>query len=218
MNFLERIIADKRTEVARAKAIRPLRDLEHSALFNVPRPSMREALAQPGPSIIAEFKRKSPSKGDINRDASPQMVVPGYRRAGAAAVSVLTDAYFNGSLQDLSDAFGCTDIPLLRKDFIIDEYQLVEARSAGASAILLIAAALGSTELRDLAAMASSLELDVLFEVHCEEELEKCPQNISIIGVNNRNLETFAVDVATSLELAGKIPGGISESFRERDQ
>ncbi len=215
MSILGKIIADKRIRVDLAKSSIPVSELEKGPLFRAERPSFREALRKPGPSVIAEFKRKSPSRGFINEGARPEIVIPGYEKAGAAAVSVLTDGYFDGSLDDLSTAFRSCSLPLLRKDFIIDEYQVVEARSAGASAILLIAAALEKRDLEKLAGMAFSLGLDVLFEIHNEVELEKCPQTISIVGVNNRNLETFEVNTGISVKLAPLIPDGclrVSES------
>ena len=207
MNVLEQIIAKKRVEIEKSKTLFPVEILRHSPLFNAVRPSFRASLDQPGPSVIAEFKRKSPSKGLINLTARPEDIVKAYEAAGAAAVSVLTDPHFSGTLQDLVTAFSYAGIPLLRKDFIIDPYQIFEARSAGASAILLIAAALEQDKLKELSALALSLDMDVLFEVHNEAELEKCPDNVSIIGVNNRNLETFVVNTEISMHLAGKIPG-----------
>ncbi|HYW95107.1 MAG TPA: indole-3-glycerol phosphate synthase TrpC [Bacteroidales bacterium] len=215
MTILERIIADKRVEVASAKSAVPLKELEKSPLFTAERPSFRLNIGRPGPSIIAEFKRKSPSKGFINATAKPDVIVPGYQAAGAAAISVLTDRYFSGSLDDLVTAFSCSGLPLLRKDFVIDEYQVFEARASGASAILLIATAMGQDELNRISSRALSLELDVLFEIHSEADLQKCPKNISIIGVNNRNLETFAVNTDVSIQLLKQIPDSclkVSES------
>ncbi len=206
MNILDQIIADKKGEVEKAKASKTIKVLEQSKLFSRPVPSFRNALLQPGPSVIAEFKRRSPSKGFINETAEPEVVLPGYERAGAAAISVLTDPYFSGNIHDLEKAAGCVGIPLLRKDFIIDEYQLIEAKSSGASAVLLIAAALDGNKLSELSFLAYSLGLDVLFEIHSERELDKCPERVSIIGVNNRNLETFEVDTGLSIKLAELIP------------
>ncbi len=215
MNFLEKIIAEKRSEIEKMRLLKPLKEMENDRSFLAGRPSFRAAVASPGPSIIAEFKRRSPSRGVIHETADPAEVACKYEKAGASAVSVLTDGHFGGNAGDLIRVTQKINIPVLRKDFIIDEYQVVEARQSGASAILLIASALSKKELTDLARLAHSLELDVLFEVHHEQELEKCPDGVSIIGVNNRDLETFAVNTEVSLELLEKLPDGnlkISES------
>jgi indole-3-glycerol phosphate synthase len=167
-------------------------------------------------SIIAEFKRKSPSKGILNATASVAEVTGGYNRSGASALSVLTDTeYFGGSVSDLSVARACNNLPVLRKDFVISEYQVFESKAIGADAVLLIAAVLESNRLRDLARLAQSLGLEVLMEVHNIEELDKVNGFVDVIGVNNRSLDTFVVDINTSLQLADKIPDDfvkISES------
>jgi len=163
------------------------------------------------PGIIAEFKRKSPSKGSINMKADPVDVAEGYRMAGASAMSILTDRdFFGGSFDDLSKVRSSQpDLPLLRKDFIIDPYQLHEASAYGADMVLLIAAILEKGEVADLSGEAGSLGLHVLFEVHGEEELEKYHPSIKYVGVNNRDLKSFRVDTGRSLELIRNMPPGI---------
>ena len=182
-----------------------------------------------GPNIIAEFKRRSPSKGWINKDTDVALVVPFYASHGAAAISVLTDSeYFGGSIEELIIARTVADIPLLRKDFIVDAYQLHEAKGYGADVILLIASCLTKEEVRSLAHEAKELGLEVLLEIHTEKEVEHVCDAIDIIGVNNRNLETFETDIETSVRLIKYLPSDrpvISESgidspgtiFRLRD-
>jgi indole-3-glycerol phosphate synthase len=166
--------------------------------------------------IIAEFKRKSPSRGVINADVSIEEVTTGYFRSGASALSILTDnAFFGGSESDLTRARELNSIPILRKDFILDEYQIIEARAMGADAILLIAAVLSAAEVLQLARFARSLEMQVLLEIHGRTELDRLCEYVDMVGVNNRDLNTFEVDMAVSLELAGEIPSGfvkVSES------
>lgn len=158
--------------------------------------------------IIAEFKRKSPSKGIFNATARPEIVTKAYADGGASGLSVLTDEkYFAGSNEDLQKARAVNEIPVLRKDFIIDEYQVLEAKAIGADAILLIAECLTAARVRQLAALARSLALETLLEVHSGEQLEKIGPDILLLGVNNRDLATFKVSVQRSLDLAGKIPG-----------
>jgi indole-3-glycerol phosphate synthase len=224
LTILDKILAHKRIEVEECKSARPTQLLERSALFSSPVKSMAKALAQPGKQgIIAEFKRKSPSKGVINANVSIEDVTTGYVHAGASGLSVLTDThFFGGSNEDFLQARRVNQCPMLRKDFVIDEYQIVEAKSIGADVILLIAAALEPEKLKQLAAFAHSLGLEVLMEVHNEEELrsnEGTP--VEMIGVNNRSLKTFEVTTAISRQLAPLIPGGvvkISESGIESVQ
>ncbi len=217
MNILDEIVAHKRAEVASQKERVPLNVLEQSPFFASPSFSLRQSLLQSGKSgIIAEFKRRSPSKGDINPGASVEQVTKGYVLAGASALSVLTDErFFGGSAGDLSEARKCNACPILRKDFIVDEYQIIEAKSIGADAILLIAACLEKDRLRQLAKTAADLGLEVLMEVHAEEELDHWTPEIKLVGVNNRNLKTMAVSVQTSIEMFPFIPTealAISES------
>lgn len=216
MNILDKIIAHKREEVARAKSDVPVETLRSSELFTRPVLSLKESLTREGSTgIIAEFKRRSPSKGVINAKADVTDVTKGYALHGAAALSVLTDTeFFGGSKADLGKA-RVNNVPILRKDFIIDEYQLIEARSIGADVILLIAANLAPSEVKRLATYAKGLGLEVLLEIHNEEELGHICDECDVVGVNNRDLKTFTVDVKRSLELSRKIPDNkikISES------
>lgn len=218
MNILEKIIADKYKEVEEKSSILPVKLLERSAYFEGKVVSMKKYVTNPDKSgIIAEFKRKSPSKGMINASASVEQVSIGYMQAGASALSILTDKeYFGGTNEDLKIARKFNFCPILRKDFVVDEYQIVEAKSIGADCILLIAAALEPEKLKSLAAFAKSLGLEVLLEVHDGEELEKSlNENVNLVGVNNRNLKTFEVSLDTSLSLVNRIPSNfvkISES------
>ena len=170
------------------------------------RPSFFDALSKDGPSVIAEFKRRSPSKGLINDQAGIEEVVAGYKDAGVKACSVLTDVHFGGEPEDLARAFRIAQLPLLRKDFIVDEYQIIEARALGASAILLIASVLSVKEISQFTNLARSLGLDVLFEVHNQEEVQKADPSIRIFGVNNRDLNTFKTDTQRSFELVKSLP------------
>lgn len=209
MNILDKIIAYKQTEVAARKRVTSLADLERSAAFTRPVLSLRQFLLdETKTGIIAEFKRKSPSKGVINGQADVVEVTSAYARHGASGLSVLTDAeFFGGSTEDLVKA-RVNKIPILRKDFIIDEYQIVEARAMGADVILLIAACLTPADVKRLAAFAQSLQLEVLLELHDEEELQHVCDETVLVGINNRNLKTFAVDIDRSLAMAQRIPAG----------
>lgn len=207
MNILEKIDAVKREEVKNRRLTNPVSVLERSAFFNRLMPSFHEALAKPFPSVIGEFKRKSPSRGDINPSADILKVAFGYQEAGIAAMSVLTDEeFFGGKNSDLQDAAGSLKIPVLRKDFIVDEYQVVEAKSIGASAILLIASILTKKEVDLFAGLAINLGMDILFEIHDLADLDKMSQKINIIGVNNRNLKTFEISMGNSNELFQYLP------------
>ena len=217
MDILEKIIADKRREVALKKSIIPVSQLENLILFNSRTNSLSKLLQNSTSGIIAEHKRKSPSKSTINSSFTVEEVVKGYQNAGVCGISVLTDMkYFGGSLEDLLLARASVTIPLLRKEFIIDEYQLIEAKAHGADIILLIAAVLTRQEIKYLSEFAQSLGLEVLLEVHNEEELQKAIMpSLNMIGVNNRNLKTFEVSLSYSKELASLIPNEfvkISES------
>ncbi|MEN7551393.1 indole-3-glycerol phosphate synthase TrpC [Rapidithrix thailandica] len=209
MNILDKIILHKREEVALQKEKVSTNILESFPLFDRKPLSTKGSIRHPERSgIIAEFKRKSPSKGIINDRVLPQDITKAYQAAGASAVSVLTDqAFFAGSLDDLTAARQALQIPVLRKDFVIDEYQILEAKAYGADLILLIAANLEPQQTKQLAAFAKSLELEVLMEVHNREELElHTNEHLDIIGVNNRNLKTFEVSLDTSIELSELIP------------
>lgn len=209
MNILDKIIANKRKELEERKAQVSIAVLEKSELFSKPNLSLTKFLRDPHKSgIIAEFKRKSPSKGWINEYADVSEVVGQYEQAGASGISVLTDSeFFGGSDNDLKSAREIVNIPILRKDFIIDEYQIVEARAMGANVILLIAAALNPDDVKRLSEFTKALGMEVLLEVHDDEELLiNRIDSVDIIGVNNRSLKTFKVDLATSFRLAEMIP------------
>lgn len=167
---------------------------------------MKRALASSPAGIIAEFKRRSPSKGWIYKTAKADEIPTAYEAAGASAISILTDAkFFGGSLRDIRTARPLVDIPILRKDFIIDEYQLLQARIAGADAVLLIAACLTQEECADLTARAHALGLEVLLEIHSPRELAYISKDVDMVGVNNRNLGTFVTDVENSFRIAGQL-------------
>ena len=215
-DILSEIIANKRFEVDLQKQSISLEQLQNSLETTVKQRSLKEALKSSSSGIIAEFKRRSPSKGWINRKAQAEDIVPGYANAGASAVSILTDEkFFGGNLKDIKDARPLIDIPILRKDFIVDEYQLYQAKIIGADAVLLIAAALKKEELNALAAKAHELGLEVLLEIHSVEELKYINANMDVIGINNRNLGTFFTDVENSFRLAEQLPSDavlVSES------
>ena len=217
MNVLERIIEDTREEVARRRGQVPLRDLE-AALAGRPEPRpFCEALTRPGVSVIAEHKRRSPSAGPLREGASVEAIVQAYERGGAAALSVLTEPFhFAGSLDDLRAARQATHLPVLRKDFIVDPYQVYESAAAGADAILLIVAALHPEDLRVLLGEARGLDLDVLVEIHDEAELETALDiEADVLGINNRDLTDFSVDLQRTFELLMDVPAGktvVSES------
>lgn len=208
MTILDVIIENKKKELAAEKKIRSVKELEATVFYNRETVSLSENLLDKSKTgIIAEFKRKSPSLGVINSEASVAEVSSGYFREGASGVSVLTESkYFGGSLADLSLARGDGMVPILRKDFIIDEYQVIEAKADGADAILLIAAALKKNEILNLARLAHSIGLEVLFEIHKAKELYMVNQYVNIVGVNNRNLKTFDVNTDVSFALAEEIP------------
>jgi indole-3-glycerol phosphate synthase len=208
MNILDLIITDKKIEVNQRKRIFPSAYWESSPLFERKTKSLAKSLKASNSGIIAEHKRRSPSKQNINSSLSVEKVARGYESAGVCGMSILTDGkYFGGSLDDLTIARAVSDFPLLRKEFIIDEYQIIEAKAFGADAILLIAAILSPKEILSFSKTAKSLGLDVLLEVHNLNELEKSIMpSIDLIGVNNRNLKTFKVSLETSRSLAEEIP------------
>ena len=218
MNILDKIIATKKEEVAAQKKVVSIEQLEKYPGFARKCNSLKENLQKDGASgIIAEFKQKSPSKGEINFSAKVEEVTKAYNAAGASCLSVLTDfEYFGGTLANLTKAREANpDIPILRKDFMIDTYQIVEAKAFGADVILLIAACLSKEKALELAKKAKELGLDVLMEIHNTEELEIVNDYVDVVGVNNRNLKTFEVSVETSVELSKLIPSKfvkISES------
>ena len=208
MNILDNIILDKRREVMLKKSIIPVSQLEASVFFEKQTISLSHNLRNSSSGIIAEHKRRSPSKAEINYGFTVEEVVKGYETAGACGISVLTDGkYFGGSLDDLLLARATVNIPLLRKEFIVDEYQILEAKAHGADLILLIAAVLSREEIKSLSEFAHRLGLEVLLEVHNQEELEKSIMpSLDMIGVNNRNLKTFEVSLDFSKKLADLIP------------
>lgn len=207
MNILDTIIAAKQQEVASRKKNISIQQLEQQPLFMQPIPSLRQSLLHPSTNgIIAEFKRKSPSKGNIHLEADVTAVTKAYATGGASGISVLTDeTFFGGSWSDLEAAIQW-GVPVLRKDFIIDEYQIVEARAHGAAVILLIAACLTPLQVKTLAATARSLGLEILLELHDAAELAHIHPSVTLVGINNRNLKTFAVNWQHSIELAAQIP------------
>ncbi|MEJ8843792.1 indole-3-glycerol phosphate synthase TrpC [Lacibacter sp. H375] len=207
MNILDKIIVQKRIEVEERKAKVSVIELQQQPLYARPVLSLKQFLLDDTKTgIIAEFKRQSPSKGVINGKADVVEVTTAYTNNGASCLSVLTDEqFFGGSTNDLLKA-RVNEIPILRKDFIVDEYQITEAKAMGADVILLIAACLTSAEVKRLAIFAKSLGLEVLLELHAEEELEHICEETEIVGINNRNLKTFEVDIERSLRMAKQIP------------
>lgn len=214
--ILQEIIAEKHREIAQRSKATPVELIEHvigeqqdapRGFFN----ALQRAAAANRPAVIAEIKKASPSKGVIRENFDPVAIAKSYEAAGAACLSVLTDEkFFQGSEHYLSDARDATQLPVIRKDFIVDAYQVFEARAMGADCILLIAACLSRDEMRDLTALAYELGMDVLIEVHNAEELNKIKGlPLRMIGINNRNLHTFEVDLQTTFALAADIPADI---------
>ena len=222
-DLLKAIVAATRTRVITRRASVSLESLEARTIVQSAPRGFRNALAAPGLRVIAECKRRSPSRGVLREDYLPAAIASSYERAGAAAISVLTEpTFFDGDLAHLEAVRTAVELPLLRKDFIVDEYQLVEARAAGADAVLLIVGALDDTEVRRLMPAATALGLDVLVEVHDEGELDRAlAAGATLVGVNNRNLRTLAVDVDASFRLAARLPKdvlAVAESgLRKRD-
>ena len=206
MNILDTIITKKKIEIAERKRNKSIFELENGPFFKNVALSFRDFLLEEDKTgIIAEFKRKSPSKGVINDTSTVTEVTTAYARSGASAISVLTDEeFFGGSLKDLLEAT-INEVPLLRKDFIIDEYQLVESKAFGAEVILLIAACLSREEVKRFAALAKNLGLNVLLEIHNLQELAHICNDVDVVGVNNRDLKTFTVDINRSLELGEQL-------------
>jgi len=206
-DILSEIIANKRFEVDLQKQAISIEQLQEGISEAPVIRSMKQALASSKSGVIAEFKRRSPSKGWIKQDARPEEIVLSYATAGASALSILTDEkFFGGNLKDIRIARPLVEIPILRKDFIIDEYQLYQAKIVGADAVLLIAAALEQERCNELTEKAHSLGLEVLLEIHSPEELSYINKKIDMVGINNRNLGTFFTDVENSFRLAGQLP------------
>lgn len=207
MNILDKIIEHKKLEVASRKTAVSIDALKQSKFYSRQTLSLKQFLLDENKTgIIAEFKRKSPSKGIINDTADVVEVTAAYTKYGASCLSVLTDEnFFGGTSEDLIKA-RINNIPILRKDFIVDEYQLTEAKSIGADVILLIAACLTPARVKELAAFAKNLNLEVLLEIHTEEELQHICDEVDVVGVNNRDLKTFTVDINRSIALSKKIP------------
>jgi indole-3-glycerol phosphate synthase len=224
MNVLERIVDATRSDLRRRRKEVPIADLERRLAAREDRP-FSEALTRPGVSVIAEHKRASPSAGEIRPGSSVTEIVQAYERGGASALSILTEPHhFHGSLEDLEEARAASRLPILRKDFIVDPYQVYETAAAGADALLLIVAALSQEDLEHLYREARSIDLDVLVEVHSDEELACALEVIDadVIGINNRDLSDFTVDVRRTFELLSDVPAGktvVSESgIHSRDQ
>ncbi len=216
MNILDKIITSKKREIALKKSIISTKQLENSDLFTKQTISLSKSIKNSS-GIIAEHKRRSPSKANINTAFSVEEVAKGYENGGAAGISVLTDSnYFGGSLEDLQLARASVSIPILRKEFIIDDYQIIEAKSNGADAILLISSILTREEIKQFSELAKSLSLEVLLEIHNQEELDKALMpSLNLIGVNNRNLKNFEISLTNSFDLSSSIPDDfikISES------
>ncbi|MGI8579461.1 MAG: indole-3-glycerol phosphate synthase TrpC, partial [Solirubrobacteraceae bacterium] len=224
VNVLERIVEQTRQDVERRRRDVPMASLESELERRGEDRPFSEALVRPELAVIAEHKRRSPSAGPIREDLSLTEVVGAYERGGASAVSILTEeSHFGGSLADLREVRAATRMPVLRKDFILDPYQLVESATGGAGAVLLIVAVLGRQALHELNAHARELDLDVLVEVHDADELDAAlALDADVIGINNRNLGDLSVDVERTYELLADVPAGktvVSESgFHSREQ
>ena len=213
MTILEKIVDYKRKEVAERRELVPVKKLESSEHFTAPIVSLESYLKRSDKvGIIAEIKRKSPSKGVLNEYISVEKLSIGYMQAGASALSILTDTeFFGGSNDDLTTARKFNYCPILRKDFVVDEYQIVESRAIGADAILLIAGVLDEKQIEEFSAFAASLGLEVLLEIHSLKELPKDLKDINIVGVNNRDLNDFTIDVNRSFEIAETLPNEITK-------
>lgn len=217
MKILDKIVEDKKIEINKLLSNSSISKLENSHLFSRKCISLKESIKNNNSGIICEFKRRSPSNQNINYISSLSDVVSGYEEAGAAGLSILTNKkYFDGDTQDIIDIRDISNLPILRKEFIISEYQVIEAKSIGSDAILLIASILSEEEIIGYSSLAKSIGLEVLLEIHSEDELYKISgDDIDIVGVNNRNLDTLEIDLNNSIELYGKIPSKfikISES------
>lgn len=209
MTILDQIIERKKEEVAAAKLrISPDR-LKDTAFFRRPTYSLKESINNKS-GIIAEFKRQSPSKGIINNNVQPLEVVSAYENSGASGVSILTDHdFFGGDLNDILSVRNDINIPILRKDFMIDEYQFYEAKSIGADVVLLIASCLSPDQVQEFTELAHQLKMEVLLEIHTEDELKHFNSDIDLVGINNRNLKDFKVDLQHSVQLKNQLPKGV---------
>ena len=217
MKILDNIISDKKIEIETLSKVVSISDLEKQKDFTKQSKSLKESIKKSKSGIICEFKRKSPSNEKINYKSNISEVINGYEKAGAVGVSILTNKkYFDGSLSDINEVKNSIDIPILRKEFIISEYQIVESKSIGADAILLIASILDKEEIKNYSSLAKSLGLEVLLEIHSIDELNKISNtDVDIIGVNNRNLDTLDINIENSIEMFENIPSEfikISES------
>ncbi len=206
MSILDKIILNKRKEIENSKSSKPVKFIEKSVFFQKETISLKKFLIERS-GVISEFKRKSPSKPSINLDADINSIVMGYEKANSSAVSILTDnLFFGGTKQDILSVREKITIPILRKDFIVDEYQVFESKSLGADAILLIASCLSVNEVNRLSSLAKSLGLETILEVHSKEEIKHLNENIDVVGVNNRNLKLFKTDLNNSINLSKIIP------------
>ena len=209
MNILDKILENKKQEIEKSKSKISLSQLKDSEFFGRPTFSLKETIKTKS-GIITEFKRQSPSKGIINDKVSPLEVVSQYEKFGASAISILTNKdFFCGSFDDILSVRNHINIPILRKDFTIDEYQFYEAKSIGADVILLIASCLSPTQVSEFTELAHSLNLEVLLEIHSEDELKHINKNVDFIGINNRNLKDFKVDLQHSVDLKNQLPKDI---------
>ena len=215
MNILREIVLNKRKEIHFLKKNRPISEIENSQYFNREVISLKKSLIEKS-GIISEFKRKSPSKPNINLDAEVITITRGYELSNSSGISILTDSkYFGGSNEDITSVRSEINIPILRKDFILDEYQVIESKSLGADVILLIAASLSKEDVKNLSRFAKTFDLQVILEIHSEDELSYLCDSIDVVGVNNRNLKKFETDINNSINIAGMIPSSflkISES------
>ena len=215
MSILREIVLNKRKEIHFLKKNRPISKIEKSQYFNREVISLKKSLIEKS-GIISEFKRKSPSKPNINLDAEVITITRGYELSNSSGISILTDSkYFGGSNEDITSVRSEINIPILRKDFILDEYQIIESKSLGADVILLIAASLSKEDVKNLSRFAKSFDLQVILEIHSEDELSYLCDSIDVVGVNNRNLKKFETDINNSINIAGMIPSSflkISES------
>ena len=209
MNILDKIIQHKKQEVDEAKKTTSVEQLQDSEFFERQTFSLKESLKSRS-GIIAEFKRKSPSKGIINDKATPLEVVSSYEKFGASGISMLTDSqFFGGNFNDILKIRNHIKIPILRKDFMIADYQFYEAKALGADVVLLIAACLSADQVREFSALAHQLQMEVLLEIHDESELGHFNENVDLVGINNRNLKNFEVDLQHSVNLKNLLPKGV---------
>ncbi|WP_317168434.1 indole-3-glycerol phosphate synthase TrpC [Blattabacterium cuenoti] len=206
INIIEKIVHKKKKEIKKKKNSISIKKLENSSFFRRDILSLKKNIENSKYGIIAEFKLKSPSKGIINSNSSLEEVIKGYEAAKVSGISILTDYHFLGSNENIKKSRYLISIPILRKDFIIDEYQVIESKSIGSDAILLIANILSLKEIKNLSKIAKSIGLEVILEIHNENEIEKITDDIDLIGINNRNLKSFIVNENNCLELYSKIP------------